>query len=145
MHRNIFVAVILFSVFAACSFNNKSNPSLSINQTVQLYADTYGTARMDETGEIVTENFREGKPVSVWVADSWKTLHQLEYEKLETKILSTKIKDKHAIVIADGKIRTKAGETGHKEIYILKRVNGRWLIDELRITDEDISMPEVEI
>ena len=145
MYRNIFVAILLFSVIAACSFNNKTDPPLSIDQTIYLYAETYGTARMDETGDIVTENFRDGKPISVWVADSWKTLHQLEYEKLETKILSTKIKKDHAIVIADGKIRTKAGETRHKEIYILEKVNGHWLIDDLRITDEDISMPEVEI
>jgi len=145
MHRKIFVAVLLFSVIAACSFTDKTDPPLSINQTIHLYADTCGTARMDETGDIVTENFRDGKPVSVWVVETWKTLQQLEFEKLETKILSTKIKGDKALAIVDGKIRTKAGETRHKEIYILEKVNGHWLIDDLRITDEDISMPEVEI
>ena len=74
-----------------------------------------------------------------------KTLHQLEYEKLETEILSTKIKENQTVAIAQGKIKTVAGETSHKEIFILELVDGRRLIDELRITDEDVSMPDVEI
>jgi len=145
MHRKIFVAVLLFSVIAACSFNNKTDPPLSINQIIHLYADTYGTARMDETGDIVTENFRDGKPISVWVNDTWKKLHKLEFKKLETKILETKIEGNKAIVIVQGKIKTAAGETSHKEIYILEMVDGRWLIEDLRITDEDVLMTDVEV
>jgi len=100
---------------------------------------------MDEIGEIVTEEFRDGKPVSVWMVETWNKLQQLEFEKLETKILSTKIKGDKALAIVDGKIRTKDGKTKHKAIDVLEMVDGRRLIDELRITDEDISMPELEI
>ena len=140
----LFFIALIFCLYG-CSFNNKPQPSLSIDETIHLYADTYGTARMDETGEIVTENFRDGKPISVWVNDTWKKLHQLEFEKLETKILKTKIERDKAIAIVQGKIKTNVGETSHKEIYILEMVDGRWLIEDLRITDEDVSMPEIEI
>ena len=86
--------------------NNSDIPSKSPIEVVNLFFETYGTSRMDEIGPYTTAKFRDDKPMSVWVAKTWKALKQMEYEKLEFKVLDSKITDKNALVAVQAKIKT---------------------------------------
>jgi len=125
--------------------NNSDIPSKDPIEVVKLFFQTYGTPQMDEIGPYTTAKFRDDKPMSVWVAETWKALKQMEYEKLEIKILDSKIKDKNALVAVQAKIKTVAGEADQKEIYSLILENNRWLIDDLVVTDEDIDLEKIKI
>ena len=125
--------------------NNSDIPSKDPIEVVNLFFETYGTPQMDEIGPYTTAKFRDDKPMSVWVAETWKALKQMEYEKLEIKILDSKIKDKNAFVAVQAKIKTMAGEVDQKEIYSLILENNRWLIDDLVVTDEDIDLEKIKI
>jgi hypothetical protein len=77
MPRNLLFFILLFVLsFSGCAAIDSppyKPPSIMPPQkTVLLFAETYGTGRMDETGQITTESFRDDKPVSVWVPETWK-------------------------------------------------------------------------
>jgi hypothetical protein len=125
--------------------NNSDVPSKSPIEVVKLFFETYGTPRMDEIGPHTTAKFRNDKPMSVWVAETWKALKQMQYEKLEFKVLDSKITDKNALIAVQAKIKTVAGEADQKEIYSLILENNRWLIDDLVVTDEEIDLEKMKI
>ncbi len=125
--------------------NNSDNPSKNPIEVVNLFFETYGNPQMDEIGPYTTPKFRDDKPMSVWVAETWKALKQMEYEKLEIRVLDSKIKDKNALVAVQAKIKTVAGEADQKEIYYLILENNRWLIDDLVVTDEEIDLENMKI
>lgn len=144
--RFIVVLLLLFLLaFSGCASIDKSGPRISPEDTVLLFTDTYGTASMDETGEITTEHFRSGKPIAVWVVETWEKLKDLEYQKLDTEILTKKIDGDKAIVVAKSRIKTAVGETAQTEVYALVLEDGMWLIEDLKVTDEDIAKKEANI
>ena len=124
---------------------NSDIPSKDPIEVVKLFFETYGTPRMDEIGPYTSAKFRDDKPRTVWISETWKALKQMEYEKLEIKILDSKIKDKNALVAVQAKIKTVAGEVNQKEIYSLILENNRWLIDDLVVTDEEIDLENMKI
>jgi len=63
--------------------NNSNTPSKDPIEVVKLFFETYGTPRMDEIGPYTSAKFRDDKPMSVWVAETWKALKQMQYEKLD--------------------------------------------------------------
>lgn len=125
--------------------NNSDTPSKSPIEVVNLFFETYATPRMDEIGFYTTAKFRDDKPISVWISETWNALKQMEYEKLEFKMLDSKITDKNALVAVQAKIKTVAGEADQKEIYSLILENNRWLIDDLVVTDEEIDLENMKI
>jgi len=145
----LLVLSFIFSV-NGCSIiisgsNNSDIPSKDPIEVVKLFFQTYGTPRMDEIGPYTTAKFRDDKQMSVWVAETWKALKQMEYEKLEFKVLESKITDKNALIAVQAKIKTVAGEVDQKEIYSLILENNRWLIDDLVVTDEEIDLEKIKI
>ena len=139
--------ILLFTIPACCTHSplNRSDDSSQISKTVLLFAETYGTGRMDEAAFITTMNFRDGLPASVWVAKTWPILKAYEYEKINTEILSTEIEGDKAIVIVQAKINTAGGNAVQKEIYYLIRFQGKWLVDDLQVMEEDVEATEIEI
>ena len=117
------------------SKNSSDIPSKNPIEVVKLFFETYGTPQMDEIGPYTTAKFRDDKPVSVWAVETWKALKQMEFEKLEFKVLDSKTTDKNALVAVQAKIKTVAGEADQKEIYSLILENNRWLIEDLVVTD----------
>ena len=100
---------------------------------------------MDEIADYTTPKFRDNKPKSVWVVDTWKTLKEIKYEKLNSSVIDTKVKDNKAIVVTETKIKTVVGETTQKDIFYLIKQGERWLIDELIVTDEEIDLNKVQL
>jgi len=105
---------------------------------VKLFDKAYGGPLMHEIADYTTPGFRDNKPKSVWVVDTWKSLNKLKYKRLNSSIISSKVNDDEAIVIMESKIKTAAGEAIQKEVYYLVKEGKRWLIDELVVADEEI-------
>ena len=100
---------------------------------------------MDEIAEYTTSSFRDNKPKSVWVVDIWKTLKEIQYERLNSSVIGSQVKGDKALVVIDSKIKTAAGEVAQKEIYYLIKEGERWLIDELVVTDEEIDPDKLRL
>ena len=114
-------------------------------EVVKLFDKAYGSPFMDEIANYTTPKFRDNRPKSVWVVDTWKTLKEIKYEKLNSSVIDTKIKADKAIVATEGKIKTVVGETTQKEIFYLVKKGGRWLIDQLIVTDEEIDINKIQL
>jgi len=142
--------LLLFSVMTLFLFNCTSNgnlkmpPGLSPDDVVTLFSEVYGTGRLDDIGPYTTERFRLERPVSVWVVQVWQELQKLEFEKLEFKIVEsdTDTASNVATVVAQATILTQAGITRQQEVFILVFEQGRWKIDELFVTEEDVEVEE---
>jgi len=117
----------------------------SPTEVVKLFSSYYGGAQMDKMADFTTGHFRDDKPKSVWVVDTWKTLRQIDYKRVYDSIADTKVKSGRAVVILNTKIETLAGETTQKEIYYLIKEGKQWLIDELRVTEEDVDITAKEM
>jgi len=100
---------------------------------------------MDEIADYTTDKFRDKKPKSVWVVDTWKALNKLKYERLNSSVIDSKVKDDKAVVIIEARIKTAVGEVTQKEIYYLVKEGERWLIDELVVTDEEIDLNKIKL
>ena len=114
-------------------------------EVVQLFDKCYGGPLMDEIAEYTTPSFTDNKPKSVWVMDTWKTLKEIQYERVNSSVIDSKLKGDKAIVIMEAKIKTSAGEVSQKELYYLLREGERWLIDELVVTDEEIDPKKLKL
>jgi predicted enzyme involved in methoxymalonyl-ACP biosynthesis len=79
------------------------------------------------------------------VVDTWNTLNDIEYERLASSMVNSRINEDKAIVVYDVKIKTAAGETGQKEIYFLVKENEKWFIDDLIVTDEEVDLGKLEL
>ena len=141
------VFVLLLSIPACCAHNpcNDIDETSQVENTVLLFAETYGTGRMDEAAAITTMKFRGGVPGSMWVADVYPKLEHWEYKKIKTEVLTAKIDEDKAVVVAQAKISTAVGETVQKEVYYLIRSRGKWLIDELEVLEEDVEFIDGEV
>ena len=100
---------------------------------------------MDEIADYTTPKFRDNKPKSVWVVDTWKTLRKIKFQRLNCSVIDTKVKGDKAIVVTEAKIKTVVGETAQKDIFYLVRIGERWLIDELVVTDEEIDINKMKL
>jgi len=100
---------------------------------------------MDEIAVYTTPKFRDNKPKSVWVVDTWKTLRKLKFQRLSCFVIHTKVKGDKAVVVTETKIKTVAGETTQKDIFYLIKQGEKWLIDELIVTDEEIDLDKIKL
>jgi hypothetical protein len=123
---------------------SKGQPTTPI-EIVQMFDKCYGTASMDDIPDYTTPKFRDNKPKSVWVVDTWNTLKDIKYERLASSMVNSRINEDKAIVVYEVKIKTAAGETSQKEIYFLIKEDGKWLIDDLVVTDEEIDLEKLEL
>ncbi len=114
-------------------------------EVVQLFDKCYGGPLMDEIADYTTPGFRDNKPKSVWVVDTWNTLKDIQYERLNSSVIGSQVKGDKAVVILEAKIKAVAGEVTHKEIFYLVKQGGRWLIDELIVTEEEIDPEKMKL
>ena len=135
----VLIAFVLFYL-GICHAQHKSPL-----EVVQLFDKCYGGPLMDEIADYTTPSFRDNKPKSVWVMETWKTLQKIQYERLNSSVISSQLKGDKAIVILEAKIKTSAGEVSQKEIYYLLGEGERWFIDELVVTDEEIDPEKLKL
>jgi len=133
-------------MFLNCASNaNLKAPSfLTPDKVVILFNEVYGTGRLDEIGPYTTERFRQDRPIAVWVLQVWQELQKLEFEKHEFTIVDSEIDTENevATVVARSTIETQAGITRQQEVFILVFERGKWKIDELFVTEEELQPQE---
>ncbi len=135
-----FLIILFLSSPSICYAQEKSPIDV-----VKLFSENYGGPNMDEVAKYTTANFRDNKPKSVWVVDTWRSLQQLKYKKLDGDITDSKVKGDKAVMIVQGKIRTVAGDVSQKEIYYLVKSGEKWLVNELVVTDEEIDLDKIKL
>ena len=121
-----------------------AQPKLPL-EIVNLFHKCYGKHCMDEIADYTTPRFRDNKPKSVWVVDTWKALKKIKYEKINSSILDSKVKGNKAVVVVEVKISTVGGKASQKEIFYLVKMGERWLIDELVVTDEEVDIDKIKL
>lgn len=112
---------------------------------VELFSASYGGPRMDEIADYTTSRFRDNRPKSVWIVDTWKALQGMKYRRLYGSVIDSKITENKAAVVLDAKIGTSVGETEQKEIYHLIKEGQGWFIDQLQVADENMSMEKMKL
>jgi hypothetical protein len=142
----LFLAVLWSGLLVGCAKDIRLtrtpiNLPLSPEEVVTLFQDSYGTPQMDRIGPYTTGRFRDGLPIAVWIIDTWDQLQELGYEKLEFETTESWVHKggDYATVVILTKILTRAGATEQQEVFILMLDEGIWKIDELYVTDEEIS------
>ena len=95
LYRIIFLLItfLLFNV-TVCYAQEKSPI-----EVVKLFDKAYGSPSMDEIATYTTPQFRDNRPKSVLVVDTWKTLQKIKYERLNSSVIDTKVKGDRAVVL----------------------------------------------
>ncbi len=141
----------LFKIIPLLIILSLGSPGISYAQqkspidVVKPFNKNYAGPNMDELTKFTTANFRENKPKSVWVVDTWRSLQQLKYKKLNGDITNSKINGGKAVVIVQSRISTAAGDANQKEIYYLIKDREKWLVNELVVTDEEVDLDKIEL
>ncbi|MFH0844852.1 MAG: hypothetical protein V1930_05195 [Pseudomonadota bacterium] len=107
-------------------------------EIVTFFDKHYGGPLMDEIAQYTTPKFRDNRPKSVWVMETWKELQKIKYERLGSKVLESEVVEDRFMVVIQVKIKAGPSERTQKEIYYLIKEEERWLIDERIVTDEKI-------
>ena len=130
--------VIKIIIFPLTLFLNPvlclAQPELPI-EVVRIFDKHYGGPLMDEIADYTTPRFRDNKPKAVWVAETSKSLNAIKYERLNSAIIDSRVKGNRAVIILKARINTMCGPLARNETYYLVRDRGKWLIDELMVTD----------
>lgn len=136
--------LLIIFLFFACIPSLGAQDS-AILEPVRIFDKYYGTSAMDRVAEVVTSEFRAGKPGSTWVSETWKLLDEIEYQRLASQIKNKAVEGDRALVRVHVTIETVAGRTEQDEIYHLVRDGGRWLIDDLQVHNEDVEAEKKEL
>ena len=137
--------IYLFIAFSLINVSISQAQEKSPIEVVKLFDKAYGSPSMDEIANYTTPKFRDNKPKSVWVVDTWKTLQKIKYERLNSSVIDSKVKGKRAVVVTEAKIETVVGETTQKDIFYLIKQGERWLIDKLIVTDEEVDLNKIKL
>jgi hypothetical protein len=84
----------------------------------------------------ITARFRQGEVPSVWAVKMQAALHRLDYQHRGGEIVAVTLSETTATVVLAATIYTRLGTLTQTETYRLQRQAGRWLIDQLEITDQ---------
>ena len=57
-------------------------------EVIKIFIAGYGTPRMDEAADVTTAKFRDDKPKSVWVVETWETLNAIKYAHKSSKVVA---------------------------------------------------------
>jgi len=106
-------------------------------EVVTEWTKVYGVD-MDIAAELTTLEFRGGKPKGVWASETYRIFKSIGYKHLGGEIIEEKIDGDKALVILQGKIFTIAGGAKQKEFYLLKKVDGEWLIHDIKVKEEEV-------
>jgi hypothetical protein len=123
--------------------STQETPYESITDVINKFDKYYGGPQMDEITDLTTARFRENRPGAVWVAKIWKVLDNLEYKRLGSVIIESKIGKNSALVVLESEIQTKSGKTLQKEIFYLIKEKEQWLINELVVADDKTDVSQV--
>jgi hypothetical protein len=133
------IIFLLIIIFLLCDFKVSNAQDKSPVDVVNLFDRYYGGSDMDVIAGNTTASFRANRPKSVWVVDVWRALKKMEYKRLNSTVIDSRVnKNRKAVVIVEAKIEIASKETIHKEIYYLIQKGEKWFIDDLVVADGEI-------
>ena len=71
-----------------------------------------------------------------WVRNRQAILANLGLEYLDGQVLSEEVTGNRAVVTLKAYLSTTIGEQVQRERYTLRRINGQWLIDDVKVVAE---------
>lgn len=142
----LMITVIILQLVCLVTYGQETaDKQLTPTETVQLWYRCYGTALMDQCGPITTAHMRDDAPITVWVYDTYKGLKRLGYKVETSEVLEEKINGEVALVAVQTRSVAGGIYADQKEILTLRRINGKWLIDDLIVGDEQLEKPKKQL
>ncbi len=100
-HEKAYRTITVLLIFLLLDLNICIAQPKSPLEVVKLFDKCYGGPLMDEIADYTTPSFRDNKPKSVWVVETWKTLKDIQYERLNSSVIGSQVKGDKAIVILE--------------------------------------------
>jgi hypothetical protein len=117
-------------------------PHSSPRDVVAAFDRYYGGPDMDKIKNLTTEKFRDFKPETVWIMETWQALNDLSYQRTNSEIKELKMDKNRAAVLVETRIKTTYGETSQQEIFYLVR-DAVWLIDRLDVPKRRVDFKNI--
>ncbi len=123
-------AVLFFPPFVN-AVGSESSPSQVVEQWIAVYPKDLNTAVT-----LTTPKMRNDLTPASWVRTQKAPLANLQLRYLGGEILSEDVSSKEAVVVLTAHISTVIGQQVQRERYTLRRINGQWLIDDVKVVAE---------
>ncbi len=134
--------VILWSLLVALPLLPQSplpswalEQALTPTQVVQHWLTVY-PKDLNTAATLTTPNMRNDLTPERWIRHSKAALVNLGLEYLDGQVLSEEITGNRAVVTLKAYLSTTIGEQVQRERYTLRRINGQWLIDDVKVVAE---------
>ena len=108
-----------------------ASPKEIVHLWTQLYGQDTAQAALLTTGR-----FRHWQEPAKWAAGKQAEIEKFRFQHLGGEVVKAWVSEKSATIFLDARVRTSLGVITRMEVYGLRRLNGRWLIDTVRVTDE---------
>jgi len=93
--------------------------------------------KLNPTATLTTPNMRNDLTPERWIRHSKALLLNLGLEILDGQVLPEEITGNQAVVMLKVYLSTTIGDQAQRERYRLLRVNGQWLIDDVKVLEEE--------
>ncbi len=142
--RYIFSAV--FVIYILTNISDAHDVNVTPKEVVQTWIQIYGKeGDLERAVELTTLNFRDGRTKADWVFRYELILRQIRYEHLGGEVIDELTKEGVSVISLKSKIKTAAGGAIQKELYHLKKVDGKWLIDDIVVKELENWGPTTEL
>ncbi len=129
------LVLICFAVLFFPPFLNALGSENSPSQIVQHWLTVY-PKDLNTAVTLTTATLRDGLSPESWVRNRQAILANLGLEYLDGQVLSEEITGNRAVVTLKVYLSTTIGDQVQRERYTLRRINGQWLIDEMKVVAE---------
>jgi len=129
------LVLICFAVLFFPPFLNALGSENSPSQIVQHWLTVY-PKDLNTAVTLTTATLRDGLSPESWVRNRKAILANLGLEYLDGQVLSEDITGNRAVVTLKVYLSTTIGDQVQRERYTLRRINGQWLIDEMKVVAE---------
>ncbi len=113
------------------ALGSESSPSQVVQHWITVYPKDLDTAVT-----LTTPKMRNDLTIERWIRHSNAALMNLGLEYLDGQVLAEDITANRAVVMLKAYLSTTLGDQVQRERYRLRRVEGRWLIDEVKVVAE---------
>ena len=142
--RYIFSAVFVISILT--NISDAHDVNVTPKEVVQTWIQIYGKeGDLERAVELTTLNFRDGRTKADWVYRYELILRQIRFEHLGGEVIDELTKEDVSVISLKSKINTAAGGAIQKELYHLKKVDGKWLIDDIVVKELENWGPTTEL
>lgn len=112
-------------------------PSPSPGEVVQMWTQLY-SQNTAQAALLTTGRFRQWQEPERWAEKKRVKLSKIHFQHLGGEVVKAWVSEESATIFFNARVRTSLGIITRLEVYGLRRIGGRWLIDAVKVTDEVI-------